>query len=694
MLPESRTERCLFLLLSGILVFASGCRSAPPETISVGDWLYEINRRACLPEDTSEAYYANVTEYSVYYTSVQNAAGWGVIDVSHAVHPEEALTREYAAYTLMNLAGINRETGGTAVKDISGSEYRKEIESAVSFGLFDLDHRSCFRPHDTLPRDEALEKLDMVVRYMNKRIPETNVYADLPEYCDELPDEEYLAEGMVVYPAGTTVSPGTILPELSDGQHYTVDSVTRSEDRTTVTVHPSDTGELTGTISISGSTELDFSKAEIIDDSGLSEEISSYTAPVYTHLAALYIGERETRSFEYKGYRITWSLSGSGIHAMVERSFAGGSVFVSEFRLSGVRPVYDWKMKDGKISEGYFRIDFNTNERCGFSHSSKKEYVSDEETDPAIILQSVRNLFRKNGETASLHIPVCTIRVPVCETPPVSVLIRLELTVSAEGKAEIALSQENSIGMEIRSGSMRMIHDMQHTHKQTIYAKAEALADVLFGLDIAKITLADAGLQSGVQASVDPVVHLYRNNTHHVRKVDDTPYDLLDEQTTPYFLVCADLSAGWLMDLCLNSAGTIAGKLGFSGEKTLMTPESNSILPDGLRHMENGLFVRTCTRDDRISRKGDGTLPDTERIAISAYSMIIDPGETKEIPISSLPEGIGRDDIILTSSRQDIVTTDGLRITGVSPGSARIRVASRDGRYSVDCSVLVRSRPE
>ena len=135
-----RTEHLLKVCLTGILLISAGCRRAPVRTISTGEWLYEIGTRAGIPQNDAPPYFIDINESSLYYHAVQDAAGWGIIDTRHPMDPEQPLTKEFAAYSLVNLAGLQQTSSDLQIRDISDSPFREQIEQSVGFaeagGLF------------------------------------------------------------------------------------------------------------------------------------------------------------------------------------------------------------------------------------------------------------------------------------------------------------------------------------------------------------------------------------------------------------------------------------------------------------------------------------------------------------------------------------------------------------------------------
>ncbi|MBR2990132.1 MAG: Ig-like domain-containing protein [Solobacterium sp.] len=693
MRPACRTDRILKAVFCGVLLIAAGCRRTPVRTISTGEWLHEINERSGIPQDQSPPYFIDISESSLYYQTIQDAAGWGIVDTQHPLDPQSPLSKEFAAYTLINLAGTQPASSGTVIHDIGDSPYRVQIESAVSLGLFRTDSRNCFHPKELLDRDEAMKKLDQVISYINCRIPEPVTVDELTEFCTEEPISGDPAKGYAVYHASAGIREGTYIQERDTGQWYRVTDTEEHDEETFVHTEPAGPEDVFGSMHIQGSGTVDFESAEILDEFTGDNVKSSYTENSRMYLAALYYHPHLSRSYTFNGYEISWGVSSSGISAQVSRNLPNGLKFHSAFRLSNVRPVYEWQFGHGTVENGYFRVDCLMTEETGITGSSSRRISGDlSQIDPYDLLNSVRRAFREDNDTVDLVIPLCTLRVPLPEQPLLSLIIRLELSISAEGKAEFTCRQQLSAGMEIRNGKLRMIHDCDNSHKETLTASAETTADLFFGLNAGGLTLADIGMLGGIRAEVRPPLHLYRGSRHTAVQETDVPYDLLDDNTSPAFLVCADLNAGWLLSLDVNSSSSLCGKLGLSCSKEVLDPEKNSILPAGMHHMENGMFVRTCTRSDyETLRKSE--VPKADRIRISSYSLIMDPGETMEIPVSSVPEGYSIQDLTAVSDDTSIAEVQGLQVHANRPGSTKITVRTADGQFTVSCSVLVRSKP-
>ena len=75
--------------------------------MSLGEWMDTvISNMQIEPSTTTKPYFINVDESSPYFRSTQTAVEWGILPTSAPYDPQKELTREWTAYTLVNLAGL------------------------------------------------------------------------------------------------------------------------------------------------------------------------------------------------------------------------------------------------------------------------------------------------------------------------------------------------------------------------------------------------------------------------------------------------------------------------------------------------------------------------------------------------------------------------------------------------------------
>lgn len=695
MRKQSSIKTILALLTaSAAALCAAGCR-APVREILLGEWLGLIVSETGITSYAEEApYYFGIDESSVYYDAVQSAAGWGIIGTDTVPDPSAALTREWTAYTLVNLAGI-RSGNTVSFRDRNASQFPEQISSAVASGLMKTDRHNRFHPKEVIDGDEARILLEETIRYMNERKPEAagGEMVLQEDVIPEVPESLDTESGRALFASGSQVYEGAVFATGNDEIPYAEAEVVRvSEDgETEVQWKEADAEDVISDLDLSGSFELDFSRAEIIDL--LNPEIpqeSSASDPAFTLMRMRPL----QKSTQIRGWNISYGITASGLKASAVKTAASGIQVSAEAELSGVRPVYEWHMHAGKIDNAYFRIDCITSQSLRAKRSAQKQLRADGgKIDPKDFMNSLKAAFSETDDTADLSVPLCTIRIPVPEMPVVSIVCRIELNLKADGRAEISLSQNHSLGMEIRNGMMRPIHETQKKQNALMHASASMTSDIMFAMEAGKLRLCDCGAEAGVRGTLVSTVHAYDAQNSHSAMTTSMPADLVAECAAGAadILVCSDIRGGWILNLNLNSGSSFAGKMGFGASLPILS-ESNAPLVPGMKtHMENFHFVDHCTRGSRSAPLKKEEVPDGEQISVDSYALIGNAGETLNIKVTELPEAYSPGSLIYQSSDPLTVAVlnDGtLQLN--REGSAVITISTNDGKYRVKCTVAVR----
>lgn len=227
--PEKafKAAACILVLL------AQGCTKAPSSGLKCGDWIIMMMEKADITstQDTTP-YYVNIPETSLYYDAVQSAVSWGVLDPDEPFDPMQELDKDTAAYTVINLSGMDLTQPDHSIKDISKCRYPQQVSRAVNSGFMKLDKRGLFHPKDPVTHEDAELLLASAIDWMNHRtfdIAETDItWNEDADWIEEEPlvfDEE---NETAVFEEGTELEPGSIFTAKDaygfDG-YYTVDSV-------------------------------------------------------------------------------------------------------------------------------------------------------------------------------------------------------------------------------------------------------------------------------------------------------------------------------------------------------------------------------------------------------------------------------------------------------------------------------------
>lgn len=675
-----------------------GCHDKESETMKLGDWIQMMHTEAGLQGyQQQKPYYLNIPSNSMYFPAIQSAVEWGILDTAYSFDPEATLTREWAAYTLLNLAGFSLNNENGDIKDLRKSMFPKHISTATSIGMMNLNTAHCFQPEQVMDKEEAVKLLHNMITYMNTKEFDNQVIEFELEDVDLVevePIEEDKEQNTITLSQGQDIQPEQYIHYMDSNQqeqYAQIHTIEENDNAIIAHLKEPEVEEFIKTIDFQDSFEIDFTNAEIIDllDPN-SITSSSLTFPTNIRNVSYKLLQKE---HDINGFHISYRATASGFFAEVTKATKHGGKLYTSFSLNGVQPHVKWKMKEGKIEEGYFRVDFNTTEKLGMDTSYESIKFGDLSSFNINNLKSsLSSLFKDKQDIENVVVPICEVKVPIPNMPIATISMQLQLKIYASGKAELVLAQTESIGMEIRNGSMRTIQNITNDAKSIIKASASIVSSLVFGLKLGDYMLSDVAIDGGAKAKLDSELHLFdENQNHQIMKVD-MPIDLVEKATEGNgdILSCANVNAYWVLDALINSSSSLAGKYGFS--KTLhILDESNSSLIPGLKsHMENGMFVAHCTRKDREFRKQEKEEVNTDLIDLKNYHLILKEGETKKIAIQQLPKEYKMKDIVyfVEDSRVASVTQNG-EVSGIEEGSTVIYMRTNDHKYEIKCTVIV-----
>ena len=679
-----RLKSLFGVLLTGVLLLA-GCRPAPPaDTLRLGEWIEMLRDGAGIMDSTADhAYFLNVGPDSPYYSSVQAAAEWGILDTSMPFDPDAALTREWAVCTLISFAGIPLSDHHAKITDLGQSDYPKHMAAACAWGLIKPDRRGRVYPKEIISAQEAEEMLQKVLYETNHRNFENSEAVIVLK--DDLQIREIEADRFdpetLCLESEETINPGELITFRYRNNSYTY-IADRTEEGVVYLREPD--GEILEELDVQGSFDMDFSDAESYTGS---------TGSVLERPLKLAALQAYTKAFDVSGFHVALRAAGGSVSADISKQLRQRADFSAQFSVSHVTPSYKWKIRGGKIEYGYFRADFSASEKAAVSATKGAAKRADfSALQAGSFLQAAAGLFKAENEAVDTVLPLCTLHVPVPQIPAVTVDMRLGVRLGAEGRAEAALMQNGTVGIEIRNGACRMIRDIKPDGTVMMNASLHALADITFGMSAVSVQLADVTLDGGAEAKVSSVLHLYDDHGKHSTVKTDVPADFLMDaaEGNGNVLVCADADAYWLLTVSFNSPGTLAGRFGYSAEIPLLQEGDFPLLPGGRIHMENGQKVAACTRGEREYRESSEDTVKADALTIAQYAVNLSAGESASLRITGIPEGYSKADLVYTSDHPESASVDSSgRITAIAEGSAVITVSTKDGRYSVKCSACV-----
>ena len=435
-------------------------------------------------------------------------------------------------------------------------------------------------------------------------------------------------------------------------------------------------------IEIGASGALDFTEAEIIPSGDISE--TSYFVDEYQLLA-----DGGNNVFYRDGFRVSYSLSTSRIRFYISKKNDKGLNFYGEFILSNLYPDFLFDLGDEGIEHAYFKLRFDTAESFGISSGKYRDYaVNFKDLDSSSFLAAVKSSLHSKDDEVDMRIPLCTIKLPIANIPTLYLNLDLALHFYVSGRVELAIEDDYEIGFEIKNNNLRLIFDQDHDLDAIIKASANSTVGAVFSVDLLGQTLADVGVDAGIRAYVQSILHMYDSEGNMTTTTLDETYEALDDVAgeNEDVAVCGDLSLHWLLDLVINSDDSLLGRWGLSRTFNLLD-DDNQIF-NNMSHIENGHFVPECTRKNRLPTVSSETIS-SDRILLEKYAQVISSGESLAIPIKALPQGYERKDLVYESSDPKIADVQNGIINAHQAGSVEIHIATADGQYTASFNVLV-----
>ena len=434
-------------------------------------------------------------------------------------------------------------------------------------------------------------------------------------------------------------------------------------------------------LEISDTYYIDFEQAEVIP---YGEEIgnTAYVNETYNLLAS------NNHVFNSEGFRISYTLNKSGIDVHISRNDNGVNIY-GDLSVHNVKPSFRWLYEENDLKNCYFDLKFNTTEKIGASIGKYGNYhVTLKDVDSSSFRKMLSSIVEKQNDEVEATIPICKIKTPIPDIPTAYLNFDVLIKLYVSGKAELVLYNSHELGFETRNGNIRFINEGDRDIDAILQASSKAALGLNISLEAVKFRLADVELDGGVRGVVKSTMHLYDEDGNARSEASDIAYSTLSELSdgNPDVKICGDLSLYYLLDLMINTSKTQMAKLGFSRTYNIMD-DDNQIFGN-LSHLEDGHFVKKCTRKNRDSIMSMEQVK-SNRIVLNSYAEVLKKDESFKIEILSLPEGYSTSDIVYSSDDNGIARVNGGTISPVSPGSTRINVHTADGKYSSYVNVLV-----
>ena len=134
-----------------ILPCLTGCNGGGGDGYTVAEWLDKVEMQFnMLYYNTDEPFFPNVTAESQHFDTLQIAAEWGLVDPAAGIRPDDKITKEFAADTLVSAMAFNYEADA-GIADADKISDLNKVSIAVNEGVFTLDGNGRFDPQKLNP---------------------------------------------------------------------------------------------------------------------------------------------------------------------------------------------------------------------------------------------------------------------------------------------------------------------------------------------------------------------------------------------------------------------------------------------------------------------------------------------------------------------------------------------------------------
>lgn len=452
-------------------------------------------------------------------------------------------------------------------------------------------------------------------------------------------------------------------------------------DEDTYTFRDATFEEVFSSLEIADTYIVNFDEAEIIP---LQNEESAYINNKYKLLA------NKTHVFNTDGYRISYSVSTSGIDVHVSKKVDKTTLYL-DTSINKVNPSFKWTYKKGDLKNCYFNVKFNTSTSLGATIGKYGNYyLKLKDKDAKGFMESIKSMVVPKADELEAVIPICQIKSPVPNIPFLYLNMVLGIKLYVSGKVEVVMLNSHNVGFEIRDGNSRFFYDHDDDLDTILRASTKSALALNLSLDEANLKLCDIELDGGIKSEVKSTIHLYDSDFNEETVASNIELSTLEDlsKDNPYIRVCGDLSLYWMIDLICNTSKTQLYKLGFTKTYNILD-EDNQIF-NNLHHIEDGKFVEKCTRKtNKVASQYNIEITASNKIVLNTYAEVIIVGNSFDIEVLDVPQGYSMSDIRYSSSDNSIASVEQGKIITHTPGSAKINVHTSDNKYNSYINVLV-----
>ncbi|MBQ0036470.1 MAG: Ig-like domain-containing protein [Firmicutes bacterium] len=561
---------------------------------------------------------------------------------------------------------------GKSDYDILDDELNYELLSKTITNLIDNDENEeiskCYwankEPQEKVEKEIADEIIEKAVNYINNRTYEHSYSSTYKKEVKKNIDD---------------VKIGDIYYDQTNNEYKKLLDISNDE----YIFEEAEYEDVFDSLEFANTFEIDFEQSEVIPSGDF--EKSNYVNNRFDLLST------KAHSFNTDGFRISYTLNASNISVHISKKLNSLN-FYTDLSLSNIKPTFKWTYDDDNVKHAYFRVNFNSTEKVGVSIGKYNNYyLNFKDLDSKSFLNKLKNTVNRSEDELEAIIPICTIKTPIPELPSVELDLEVLVKIYTSGKAELQLYNSHSLGFETKNGEFRIINDAKRDFDFIASGSSKAIVGLNFALEAAKLKLADIEFDGGLKAELKPTIHLYDAQGNVSHEQSDLAYSTINNiaKENTDVAVCADASFRWVFDIVFNTSKTKLYKLGFT--KTLSILDDDAQVLNNMHHIENGIFVEKCTRNNRTNSLLTTTIY-YKKITLASYAEVISKDEDFQIRVLGVPEGYTIDGLKYNSEDNDIasVNSSGV-VSGHKPGSVKIKITTDDSKYNAYVNILVSS---
>lgn len=650
--------------------------------INNGEWLKIIIDKLNIVDYTQKPYFINIDENNAYFIVVQKAVDWNILKQDSQIDLQKPLTREFVAYTLINLAHNDIET--VQCKDANQSIYPDHLSKAVALGLFEVDKYDLVHPKQEVMEQEAKIYLDKMYDYINNyhldTPKKTLVYqegiVDLTDYIEEQKENVIiLKENNLDLVIGDIISFNLLdekcfkkINDIDDRKIYLTDCEFQ---------------DIFEESDLDLETEIDFNDATI-------ETNGSIIANDYYEQASFDYRQNE---IEIKGFKLSYQIDHDQLHLKVLKKTEHGFNIYAETNIYDMKHTVRFKHQKTNIEDAYFKLDYKSNEALGIKRLKYHDlFIKDISLNQTDLLNSYLAKFQNNNIIDEI-IPLLTVKFPIPDVPTMYLKFQIQLHMYANGRMEISLQNQHCMGLEIKNNHPRFFNNHQRDIDFIVKGSLGFTTRLMAIVEICRFNILDLVLEGGIKASMQTTVHLYDDQNNLQSFASEIPLDYLNElaQENKGLHCCGDLKLNWVLDVIFNSNRSFMGKIGLGKTFNIINERNGQINPPNKTHLENWHFVDQCTYQQG-KQNSEFALDQvkTDQITLNDYALVIKENSRKKIKILGLPEGYKTDDLVFESSDINvaIVSSKGF-VSGKNHGNTIITIKTKDLKYEVKCNILI-----